>query len=310
MKNTKYDDLVLNYVPFPWEIEAYDNRVLTEGMHSFIRNYVRYSYVFNYLNDLIDVDSDCTVIDVGSFPGSMIRLLEYLFKDTKGDFSYIGIGLGFTEDYKEKMTELNAQLIETELDPDFINPAEKKEWSVHDYDLVLFLDAIEHLTNPINCLDDINKSLKLNGNLIITTDNICTLGNTFRMLTKGSSPNLHPLLTSNFYRGDWRPHFKEFSKNELEFYLDYCGYEVISHEYFERRQGDYYLNSKKKIVRRGKYSIKRILRALIVYLVPHLRSHQILHARKIKNYDELVSCRPVSTTDKKEWMQLRKSYQI
>ena len=42
------------------------------------------------------------------------------------------------------------------------------------------------------------------------------------MILKGNSPNVHPVLSSLFYHGNHRPHNKEFSKNELEFLLNYC----------------------------------------------------------------------------------------
>ena len=63
------------------------------------------------------------------------------------------------------------------------------------------------------------------------------------MLYNGTSPNIHPIRSSLFYRGPWRPHFREYSKDELYFYLKYCGFRVLKHEYFERLQGDYYLKN-------------------------------------------------------------------
>ena len=71
------------------------------------------------------------------------------------------------------------------------------------------LDTIEHLVDPTFCLDQINKSLKKNGYLIITTDNITNFLYIQDMLRKGKSPNVPFVLSSKVYSGDWRPHDRE-----------------------------------------------------------------------------------------------------
>jgi hypothetical protein len=48
------------------------------------------------------------------------------------------------------------------------------------------------------------------------------------MLRRGASPNTHPVRSCLFFRGDWRPHFREFDKKELEFFLQYCGFDIIN----------------------------------------------------------------------------------
>ena len=78
------------------------------------------------------------------------------------------------------------------------------EWEVKNFDLCFLLDTIEHLVDPIFCLDQINKSLKMNGKLLITTDNITNFLYIADMLRKGKSPNVHPVLSSMIYRGNHR----------------------------------------------------------------------------------------------------------
>ena len=115
---------------------------------------------------------------------------------------------------------------------------------IKNFDLCFLLDTIEHLVDPIFCLDQINKSLTTDGYLLITTDNITNFLYIADMLRKGESPNVHPVLSSMIYRGNHRPHHREFSKKELEFILGHCGFKIVKHEYFDRKQGVYFINKK------------------------------------------------------------------
>ena len=167
------------------------------------------------------------------------------------------------------------------------------------------------MVNPIYCLDQINKSLKIDGHLLITTDNITNFLYIADMLRKGKSPNVHPVLSSMVYRGNHRPHHKEFSKEELEFILKRCGFRVIKHEYFDRKQGDYFIDREKNSIKKHKIKkkIENILYELIKntgFLISHLRNHHIILAKKIKNIDEVIKNRKI-THSKKEFLEIRKN---
>ena len=48
-----------------------------------------------------------------------------------------------------------------------IEPNKKIPLNDDSYDLILLTDVIEHLSSPVHCLDTINQSLVINGDLII-----------------------------------------------------------------------------------------------------------------------------------------------
>ena len=127
------------------------------------------------------------------------------------------------------------------------------------------------------------------------------------MLRKGKSPNVHPVLSSMIYRGNHRPHHREFSKEELEFFLKRCGFKIIKHEYFDRKQGDYFIDKKNNSIKKRK--IKNIIFELIKntgFLIPHLKNHHIILAKKVKNTDEIIENR--KTTDSiEEWLKIRRN---
>ncbi len=308
MKNKKYKEFVLNYKPYQWEINESDLRPAFKGKHSFISNFIRFYKVFLYLEKVKEKNSKkLKILDIGAYPGNMVKMSNMIFENIS---EYCAVGLDIDKKFIEKMKEYNVRCIDTEIDPQFPDAKKIVNWEVKDFDICFLLDTIEHLVDPIYCLDQINKSLKINGFLLITTDNITNFLYVADMLRKGRSPNVHPVLSSMVYRGNHRPHHKEFSKEELEFMLNRCGYKIIEHEYFDRKQGDYFIDSKNNSIKKHKIkkSLKNILFELIKntgFIIPHLRNHQILLAQKVKSNEEVIKKRTI-TTSKEEWFKIRK----
>lgn len=302
-----FEKFVINYQPYKWEIIKTDNRPTAKNKHSFIWGYIRFYNVYKYLLQIKKIlPNAIKILDVGSFPGNMIKLSKYTFKSIS---AYTAIGLDLSKEFVEEVKKENVKCIDTEIDPSFPEPKQIVDWNINSYDLCLFLDTIEHLVNPIDCLDKINNSLKINGYLLITTDNITNFLYIADMLRKGKSPNVHPVLSSLVYKGNWRPHHKEYSKEELNYLLHYTGFELVKHDYFDRKQGEYFINQNSKKIKkhRIKLNFKYIIHTIIKnigFTIPHLRNHHILLAKKIKTNEEvLINRKPVS---REVWMKMRK----
>ena len=310
MNYKDYEKFVINYKPFEWEIDHSDFRENIKGKHSFLISFVRFYKVNLYLEQIIKEESlqNPKIIDVGAFPGNMAILSSKIFNNIS---EYYSIGLDLDNKFVEKMKEYNVKCIDTEIDPQFPEPKKIIEWNLKNFNVCYLLDTIEHLVNPIFCLDQINKSLKTDGYLLITTDNITNFLYIADMLRKGKSPNVPPELSSMVYRGNHRPHHKEFSKGELEFILNRCGFEIVKHEYFDRKQGDYFIDKKNNTIRKHKIkkNPKNVIFELIKntgFLIPHLRNHHILLAKKVKNIDEIIEDRK-TTTSKEGFLKKRKN---
>ena len=310
MDYKNYEQFVINYQPFEWEINHSDFRETMKAKHSFLKSFIRFYKVNLYLEQIVKEENlkNPKIIDIGSFPGNMVMLTRKIFNNIS---EYSSIGLDLDEKFIEKMKEYNVKCINTEIDPNFPDSKKIIEWNLKNYDVCYLLDTIEHLVDPTFCLDQINKSLKADGYLLITTDNITNFLYIADMLRKGTSPNVHPILSSMVYRGNHRPHHKEFSKEELIFILKRCGFEVIRHEYFDRKQGDYFIDKEKNCIKKHKVkrNIKYILHTIIKntgFLISHLRNHHIILAKKVKNIDEVIKNRKI-THSMKEFKEIRKN---
>tara|TARA_Y100000741_G_scaffold365181_1_gene360112 strand:- start:20356 stop:21300 length:945 start_codon:yes stop_codon:yes gene_type:complete len=307
-----FKKFVIDYEPFDWEKQDKSLYHDKKFVHSLETSFKRFYKVYFYLKKIELLDkTKKRIVDVGAYPGNMLKLCKHIFGK---NISYFAVGLGFSKSYKNTMKKFNANTIETELDPTFPYAKKVNKWRTKNNNICLLLDVIEHLVDPVHCLDEINKSLKKNGYLIITTDNISNFRYIINMFFSGKSPNIHPLRSSLIYTGDWRPHFREYSKDELFFYLDYCGYAVIEHEYFDREMGNYFINEKKQKINKV-YSFKSIRNFLsffiikITNLIPHFRSHHIILAQKKREDSKLKKSR-IKTDDKLEWLKIRKKYNL
>ena len=186
MKYKEYEQFVINYKPFEWEIREYDFRETMRAKHSFLISFIRFYKVNNYLDILLNEKkiNNPKIVDVGSFPGNMVFLSKKIFNNIS---EYYSVGLDLDQKFIEKMNELNVSCINTEIDPKFPEPKETVDWKLNNFDICYLLDTIEHLVDPTFCLDQINKSLKIDGYLIITTDNITNFLYIADMIRKGKA---------------------------------------------------------------------------------------------------------------------------
>ena len=127
-----YKYFVENYVPFAWDKHENDPRTDTSNKHSLLISYKRFNKIVQYIQK-INTPIITSIIDVGTFPGVLASLVRKLFEI---DADYLGIGLGFPNEYKEEMSNLNVTIFETDIDPCFIEP--KDEWNQMRADANLF----------------------------------------------------------------------------------------------------------------------------------------------------------------------------
>ena len=72
--------------------------------------------------------------------------------------------------------------------------------------------------------------------------------------------------------GDWRPHFREYSRSDLFQLLEWAGFEVVEHNFYETKFGEY-TNVNGKLLREKKKSslkskLKSIIREQLLKFIP------------------------------------------
>jgi len=91
------------------------------------------------------------------------------------------------------------------------------------FDVVLFCEIIEHLTmNPLAALREIHRILKPGGVLVLSTPNVCRLGNVYAMV---DGANIYDPYSGY---GPYGRHNREYTRHELHRLLTFAGYEVES----------------------------------------------------------------------------------
>jgi SAM-dependent methyltransferase len=90
-----------------------------------------------------------------------------------------------------------------------------------EFDIVLFCEIIEHLTqDPVHALKEIKRILKPGGILILTTPNVSRLENVAKMI---AGANIYDPYSGH---GPYGRHNREYNKHELYLLLKYLGFTI------------------------------------------------------------------------------------
>jgi len=300
------------YSPLPWTILDNHPDECLVGNDELVISFIRFHYIMQAVKK--HFSSAREILDVGVFPGHMPQLFHEYFPGS-GNYKYHGLGLGFTKEFREKMKDYGVELIECDLEPRLHLEKGRRTTiplSEETIDSIIFTDVIEHFYDPFYPLQEINRVSKLGAMMILTTDNL-TRFRAVLDIFRGHSCSV-PLIQGNlFYNGDWRPHFREYSRSELFQLLKWAGFEVLEHNFYEAEFGNYHLVDGKLVkMDLRKQSIKKKLinwiQKLTIKILPHLRDNHILVAKKVKTYEEMMSSAPKLLSDMNEWINQRKVF--
>ena len=281
------EDYIINNEDLPF---FNDQKLKELGFKYMESNAYRYAVTLSYLSKFINNHSK--LIDFGSFPGQLQKLIfeKFNIKSTL-------VGLGLNNNFKSYFSDFS--ILETNLE-------NKQRFNKikETYNLATALNIIEHMEYPNALLDSINYFMQPNGILILTTDNISSL-NSIKAIIRGKSPNENLTKSKIFFNGDWRPHVRIFSKDELTFLLNYSGFSVIEHSYFDHKSREYKLIDDK--LKLKKKSLRNKFVDLLKDRYSYTKDHHIFVAKKRVSYSELNSLRPLPTSSLNKWIDTRKS---
>lgn len=132
------------------------------------------------------------------------------------------------------------------------------------FDIVLFLEVLEHLITdhpPYEILCEINRVMKNNSYLILSTPNLAAI-NKRLLLLLGRNP-----LSWSIKREKAREHLREYTIDELQLMLERTGFEIMKKEFRNYRSNNW-----------------KALALKLVQFYPRFRSTIVLICKK--NYNE------------------------
>lgn len=224
--------------------------------------------------------SNPVICDLGVFPGSLINILYNILKIRNMNPKLYGIGISTPPDFKQIMKDkFETEILTVNFDPknpDLIDKNYPTSINLpqNSVDIVFATEVIEHLMNPVHMLKESYKILKPGGIIAITTQNVVRIGNILKLIAvKSNLDRLTPIGYSN-PDDEWRPHFREYTLQELISLFKSCSYEILDYKYFVTEQDSFNITSFGQ-------KIKNLIK-LPFLIVPRLRGDILLVARKPK----------------------------
>lgn len=206
-----------------------------------------------------------SILDIGFFPGYVGQAL----RDAGFSGRLDGFGL-LNGRQAVEFTPPYDHLLVQELDP--FHGAIGSLNLERKYDLILGLEIVEHLIDPLPFFRLIAGNLSDNGVALVTTPNVSSFGAACRLLLGHS--NHESFERSVFtWKSDWRAHIRLYDRGELKRFGEMHGLTTVKHSYFvtaalrhEQRKGCGWM-----------------VRRIASTLVPHLREDQVIVYRLASN---------------------------
>ena len=166
------------------------------------------------------------------------KIIEIFRSNKSGKVLDLGCGDG---DYSVCLQESGFEVIAGDMDVERFKHKDKINFQVcnvtkrlpfedSSLDYILLAEVIEHLQNPYEVIGEINRVLKENGKLILSTPNILNLKSRIRYLIEGcweffrETPLEH---SKNPKEVIWNLHIIPWRYHELEYLLHFSGFEIV-----------------------------------------------------------------------------------
>jgi len=272
----RFDQLVRDYQPLPFEIiSETDRRRFHVPMHHAIKNRDRLSLALRTASRYFP-RIPFTIADLGTYPGSLLRLLRHLLPPET--CRLVGMGLMISEDFRRAMADdSGAEILTVNLDPrndqlrgkDYPTRIPLPDSSV---EFVFALEVVEHLVSPSHLFAEAFRICSPGGHVLVTTPNVTRIGSVFKLLIGRS--NFDRLIPPDYEdpNDEWRPHFREYSMAEVGDFFRRAGFQVVERRHAVAEDTHYNRKSMaQRLIDLGK---------LPFHAIPHLRGSLLVVGRK------------------------------
>ncbi len=210
--NQEYWDLLSDYV-----LEGINERAKNELLNYLREDFNRFCITFSLIPNK---NKKLSVFEIGGNP-YYLTLLMKKYSEFKVECSncFNDEDVSF---YRRKQI-LSSRSGKENVEVDWINLNIEKNWyrKKNGWDIICFCEVFEHLiSSPIKALLHINKMLKKNGILIMSTPNVNRLENVAKMI---AGANIYDPFSGY---GCYGRHNREYNKHELNQLLLLTGFEI------------------------------------------------------------------------------------
>jgi len=271
---SRFREILRDYRPLEFEVLE-PQEIYRLPMHHALKNRTRLWLSLRATSRYFPADP-FTVVDLGTYPGSLLRFLRRLFLPDR--CRLIGVGLMISEEFTQAIEEdCSAEIHRVNLDPRSEQMARKgypTRIPIDDgkADLVFALEIIEHMVSPSHLLAEAFRILAPGGHLLITTPNVARIGNVLKLMVGRSNFDRLVPIDYEHPEDEWRPHFREYTLSEIEIFLQGVGFEVVESGHFLGHDTRYNIKS---VTQRIIDSVK-----LPFYAIPHFRTNLLVLGRK------------------------------
>lgn len=263
------------YEPLSFESFLPTDRRFSVQMHHVLKNYDRLWEALWTAARYIP-RGPLTVADLGTYPGSLLRLLRRLLPVET--CRLVGIGLMISDEFRQAMAEdCGAEILTVNLDPRN-DPLRGKGYSTRiplndeSVELVFALEVIEHLVSPSHLFAEAFRILAPGGHLLATTPNVTRIGNVFKLLAGHSNFDRLVQIDYEHPEDEWRPHFREYTLAEMCDWFRRTGFQIIEARHFLGEDTHYNVKTTaQRLIDLAKWPF---------YVVPHLRGSLLVVGQK------------------------------
>ncbi len=270
-----FNQIFRDYEPLSFEDFSPTDRRFRVRMHHVLKNYDRLWVALRTVSRYVPLGA-FTVADLGTYPGSFLRLLRRILPPET--CRLVGVGLMISDEFRRAMAEdCGAEILTVNLDPrndQLRGKAYPTRIPLDDgsVQLVSALEVIEHLLSPSHLLTEASRILAPGGHLLVTTPNVTRIGNIFKLLVGRSNFDRLIPLDYEHPEDEWRPHFREYTLAELCDCFRRAGLQVVEAQHF--------------LTKDTRHNVKMLSQRLIdlakipFHLVPHLRGNLLVVGQK------------------------------
>ena len=168
-KKAFYHFVSNEYQPSPYESNELNDPRFHEGTYFSHVCKTRCYLVYRELARRISQRSK--IIDLGFFPGTLIRQLKYFLNDK---IACYGIGLNVDKAFENFMRPYLEECVNVELDPFYLRADETISIPFKDdmFDAVIATELLEHIISPLEMIAEGSRILRKGGIFILSTPNV------------------------------------------------------------------------------------------------------------------------------------------